>query len=226
MPAIVGVDAYGRTPLTIFLQKLGWLALPPETRDLRWGRLMEAACLQAYREDTGAETREVDTTVHPQYPWLAATPDALVVGDARGVEIKTVGFTQVHEWAGGVPDHVIVQVAVNMAVFDHPLWDVGRFFWSSRDWAILRVERDRVLEELLITAGQRFYDDHIVPHIPPPRLMGVPEAHAYLQQRYASHTDDLLDVPQVPWIELAVGDYFDARRSHRWRRRRCRRVVP
>lgn len=190
-PALLGIDPYRRTPFSLYLEKLELVDPQPDHPVLRWGRLIEPACLQAYADDCQVTLIEADTRQHAQYRWLAATPDALV-GEDRGVEIKTVGPHRMKDWQAGIPDYVLVQVAINMAVFDRPYWDIGRLFLSTRDWQILPVERDRELEELLIEAGETFCREHWIPQIPP-ALDGSDRTAHYLAKKYARHTEELIE---------------------------------
>ena len=55
------------------------------------GIMMEPVALDAYKDETGADAREVGFVIHDQHDWLAISPDALVYENGvpiGGVEIK------------------------------------------------------------------------------------------------------------------------------------------
>ena len=63
----------------------------PTTKAMLHGIMMEPVALDAYKDKTGADAREVGFVIHDQHDWLAISPDALVYEDGvpiGGVEIK------------------------------------------------------------------------------------------------------------------------------------------
>jgi predicted phage-related endonuclease len=190
-PAALNMDLFGKTPMALYLEKHDLVEPSLQTPAMRWGQLMEVALSLAYQEDTGFHIKEADTQIHPHYDSICATPDGLIEGQRRGVEFKSVGFQGMQAWDHGIPDAVLIQVAVNMAVFDADCWDVGRLFRATLDWQILTVERDRELEEMLLAEGDAWHRRHILGD-EVPALDGSSAAALYLAQKYRKHTDEMI----------------------------------
>lgn len=112
--ALAGAHPY-KTPLDVWAEKLGKSTFEGNDRT-ELGDHFERPAIELYRRRVGAESIEYPgTLVHPQDPFLGATPDAIRDGN-RDVQCKIVGLNQAHRWGepedgpDGVPPEVFLQV--------------------------------------------------------------------------------------------------------------------
>jgi putative phage-type endonuclease len=193
--AISGVSPW-KTPLQVWLEKTGEL----EGADIgsipavHWGTVLEAVCAREYAELTGCKLRKGKFTTHPKYPFIGGTPDRLVVGQRKLLEIKTTNaWSGQHDWGevgtDAIPLPYLLQVSHYLALLDYDVADVAVLIGGS-DFRIYTVRRDLELEEMLIDRERRFWEDYVVPRVQPP-LDGSAAAKAYLTRRFPRALLDL-----------------------------------
>lgn len=130
--AILGADPR-RSALAVYAEKLG-VAKDEDSVPARWGRRMQEAIVQGYREETGrfAEDRDPHELLrHPGVPWLAATLDAVTAGSqsnpapvdwedpatspGQPLEIKAIGEWRREARDEEIPLQAQCQLQVQMA---------------------------------------------------------------------------------------------------------------
>jgi putative phage-type endonuclease len=169
----------GRTPMDIWLDKTGRTEperFVDEDRDflLALGNELEAGIARLYTRKTGRDLEQIPpgaVLFHRSYPVLIGTPDRLVVGESRGVEIKTENSFQNKFGApgdpGAVPLHYEIQCRHYMAITDRDVWDVPVLKGAAK-LDIHTIERDRELEDMMIEQLLAWWESHIVDDVPPP----------------------------------------------------------
>lgn len=140
----------------------------PMSGPARVGLLLEPVLLQDYATRHGVEVSRPATRRHPAAPHLGATPDGEVVGGDTTLQVKVVGHRLAHTWEDGVPQHVFLQVQVEVAVWDRPRAVVIALLGS--DLREYTVERDPEIERYAIEIGTAFWRDYVVPQILPAAL--------------------------------------------------------
>jgi putative phage-type endonuclease len=166
--AIVGVNPY-RTAHDVYLDKRGLLPPQPETLGQRVGHTVERLVAELYAEETGAALETSPTLVHPTEPWIVGTPDRIVVGARRIVEIKWVGWRVAHHWThgeDGVPDYVRTQVEWLMELTDTDECHVAALIGGD-DFRIYTVRRNHDLFAALKEAASRFWREQVLAGVPP-----------------------------------------------------------
>lgn len=184
--AVFGIDAYEKTPLTVYLQKIGELAgiTDPEklkflARRKRWeGPIVEMLREEFDGEITGINQRYVDQV----HPFLAAEID-FEWRDADGFiqngEIKTVSpfaFNEGSGWgeAGSdeIPIHYHAQVMHGLGVTGRQSCIVCAM--SGLDtMTFYRVERDEEAIADMREVAVNFWNNHVLANTPPdPITMG------------------------------------------------------
>src|SRR5688572_30562372 len=110
-PAIVGVSPFGKTPLSVWLDKK--MPLPPDEPDemQEYGNALEPLIARRWSRRTGLALKEADTLAHPDHPWIIGHPDYLVAGRDEGMECKLVQYRQ-DDW--GPPDSDFVPPYVHL----------------------------------------------------------------------------------------------------------------
>ncbi|MBE3589977.1 MAG: YqaJ viral recombinase family protein [Firmicutes bacterium] len=115
--AICGLSPW-RSPLAVYLDKIGELPDEEPSEAMEWGVRLEPIVAEAWAERTGKKIRRRNAILqHPQYPWMLANVDRFVVGENAVLEVKTTSAFGADAWAdGAVPDHYVIQVQHQMAV--------------------------------------------------------------------------------------------------------------
>jgi putative phage-type endonuclease len=99
-----------------------------ETAAMRWGKEQEPAARAAYEAHAGVLVGEVGFVIHPELDFLGASPDGLILGASRGLEIKCPGRRK--HWQtlrDGMPEEHVAQVQISMACTGLPEWDFVSF---------------------------------------------------------------------------------------------------
>lgn len=129
----------------VALEKMGQLEETDlsEVMEINIGSKAEALILDAYERQTGFTLqRNLDTLLHPSYPWLGCHRDAIHEG--VNVEAKTVGYYNRDNWGDGgdeVPDYVLWQVQQQMACSGHTVTKIPVCFISNLSLKYLFLEQ-------------------------------------------------------------------------------------
>jgi putative phage-type endonuclease len=169
VPVIAGISPYS-TPVELWLKKTGG----PETPDsgqMAIGRALEVPLLRELaRREKLTLRHNSQRRAHPEWPIvpLYATPDAIGPAGTYLAEIKVVGAWNSAEWAGGVPDHVRLQVQAQMAVHRRAEYCVVGALINGTDLRVERVERELPVIAEIEQRVARWWRDFVVSGSPPP----------------------------------------------------------
>lgn len=133
------------------------------SKSMAWGTEAEVLAREAYELETGAIVTESGFVLHPDYPYIGASPDGLI-GKDGGLEIKSPHDEAVHirTWLEGIPEEHIAQVQGNLFVTGRQWWDFVSF--DPRQAApyrlyIQRIPRDEDYIEKLRIGLLAFWTD-------------------------------------------------------------------
>lgn len=220
MAAVLRVHPY-RTPLHVFLEKIG--AAPPfvENVSTKWGEKLEPLIRSDYEERFDVVVEIQGTHRHPKIPWWMATPDGLVFRRGarvaeRGLEIKV--HDRDAQWFGGlvygppgsdeVPPHELIQCAAGMGATGLQMWDLVAFLGGRPvDYTIVR---DEDLLEMMREEGERFFVDHVKARVEPPHD-GSAAWDAYLKRKWKKNTDELVRIDNNPDVLALIAELRSAR---------------
>ncbi len=218
--AVVGANPF-RSPMDVFLEKIGERPPFEETTRSRWGHKLERPIRADYEEIHQVRVEVPGTLFHPAHPWQMATPDGLVyqlneIEPERGMEIKVHGrdalyFGNLHYGDPGsddVPPHELLQCAWNMQVTGLPRWDLVAFLDGAPVEYI--IDRDDELNAILVEKAERFFVDHVQTGTPP-EPDGSDAWDAFLKRKWKTNTLDLIQLADAPEIEALLGPLQDAR---------------
>lgn len=137
------------------------------------GNALEGAVLRLYQDRTGRSVqRPTESRTHGLAPHVLATPDGII--DAPGAprrlaQVKVVGASQMRLWRSGVPDHVRLQVAQEMAVWGAAACDVAALIGGT-DFEVFPVPREIGLEQSLLDHVERWWTTYVDGDEPPEEL--------------------------------------------------------
>jgi len=134
---------------------------------------MEPLLARRYQKATGIEVTipnpEELPMVHQKYTWYLGSPDGLAKDG--GVDFKTTSRRQDYGEPGtdAVPDWVACQAHWYMGLTGAKWWDIAVLFFAPRRlFEIYRLNRNEDIISRLTQAGREFWENHVVPRIPPP----------------------------------------------------------
>lgn len=187
--AILGLSKF-RTPLQVYLDKIGQAPPIEETAPMRWGKKLEPLILDEYEQIKGVGLRRNLSYVHPGYEWMRGTLDAMS-DDELVVEAKAIGFDRAREWGEEGSDYVPVdylcQVQHYLAVSGRETADIAALFHGSQ-LKIYTVQADFDLIEMLTTKEAEFWLRVVNRNPPPPMADDV----SIMRYAYPLHESEVV----------------------------------
>lgn len=209
--ALFNADDF-KDEFAVWAEKKGGLEesdAPPDMHMLM-GKLFEQPILELYSRMTEREVAYRNETIqHPTRPFQVYSPDALVVGQRRGVEMKVVFWDQRAKWgweSDEMPDRVLFQCWWYMSAMDYPQWDVAALLGEGLP-RIYTVDRlDAVAEKAMLDRAEEWWKRYLVGDGRPP-IDGSDESRRWLQKTYPAHKHpDMRDATaqEAEWLEQYV----------------------
>lgn len=212
---ILGLKPFGKMPIDAWQQIMGYAPPVADKPAFRMGRKVEAVIADLYAEDAGVElVAPQDPMVHHDLPWLCGTPDRLIVGQPKGLEIKNVGEYMLRGWGkpgtDEIPDYYLTQVAMYMAITGYDEFDVAASLAGGYP-VVYPVQRDRQLENDILKTLDDWYVIHIAGNTPPEPDETNNYAE-YLKRRWPRNEKPLKKAD--PAIESAMANLCQARMDY------------
>lgn len=206
--AIAGLSRF-KTPMAVWLEKTGQIEPEEPGEAAYWGQVLEDVIAREFSLRTGKKVqRKQAILVHPEYPFMLANIDRLVVGEKAGLECKTTSEYYKGAWDGDqVPDEYVIQCQHYMAVTGFPKWYIAvliggnKFRWKE-------IERDEEIIGYLIKIEGDFW--RLVETNTPPEMDGSKACSDLLDRLYpqAEH-GKTIDLPGE--AEEAIAQYEEAK---------------
>ena len=113
--AVVGLSPW-ETPYSLWLRKTGQVPPIEENFAMRRGHYLEDAVVQWWQDETGEKVIKASAAdiiyVHPDYDFMRATPDRIVRGRKKMLEVKSTAGYMGEE----IPDYYLAQCIYQMYV--------------------------------------------------------------------------------------------------------------
>lgn len=180
MAALFGLDPHGRNAHDLYLDKTGQLPDSTPTKAMELGTRLEGYVLDWAEEGdddwdgVGALVRSPRVLLPPPHAHLIAHCDAVTKRDTVPVEAKTHWFGQTAgQWGAPgsdqVPDHVKIQLHAQMLCIGADLgWVVALL---GRGLSHFLIPRDESVCDLILETAKRFWEEHVIPRVPPPDVL-------------------------------------------------------
>ncbi len=167
---LLGYSLYGKTPVSVWAEKVGVPVPAVDNDDAREGKLLEPHVADLYHGRTGKPIvkREVFYRYRDfhEVP-LFATIDG-IDSDGRIVEIKTVNqFQERERLRDGLPEAWKVQVQVQMLCSGIDEATVVAYLRGSKQDILFDLKKDPVLHDAIVEASGRFWE-HVKAGVHPP----------------------------------------------------------
>lgn len=113
--AIIGINPW-ETPYSLWLKKTHQIPPTEENDAMRRGHYLEDAVVQWWMHETGEQVIKASAAdiiyVHPDYPYMRVTPDRVVKGRNKILEVKSTAI----QMGETIPDYYLCQVQYQMYV--------------------------------------------------------------------------------------------------------------
>lgn len=196
--SIMGLNPY-QTALDVYLSKINPI---PDVDPLAnndaviFGNLFEGPIISHYESITGEKINRCSTLTHPQFEFILATPDGLVVGKPKGIEVKTTGEFARRKWINDqIPYSFLLQAQQNIIVTGFNSWDLIVLTGGNK-LEIFEIKHDPELEKIIINEASKFWLEHVKKQIPPAADYQAPNVLDAMKRLYS-------DVEEGATIELS-----------------------
>lgn len=186
----------GRSPYTskydIYLQKTGE-AEPIEQNDaMHFGTILEDIVAKEFQARTGKRVRRRNAILtHPDHSFMGANLDREIVGEKAILECKTASEYKVGEWENDqVPEQYYFQVMHYLAVTGYEKAYIAALVGGNKFY-IREIERNDLAIDIMIDEERNFWENHVVPRIPP-----EVDGKTDLDQMYPEAVNNQIELPQ------------------------------
>ena len=165
--AILGVNPYS-SPLKVYMDKIGKGVEEEENEAMRQGTDLEPYVAERFMAETGLKVKKCNRILqHPDYPWMLANIDRQIVGMNAGLECKTTSpYSKFKFDEGEINPHYYWQCMHYMAVTGAEKWYVAVLV-LGKAFHVFEIARDEDVIQTLIEAEREFWEEHVVPKVPP-----------------------------------------------------------
>lgn len=199
--AILGMSPW-RSPLDVYLDKIGEASEQPDSPAMLWGRALEPVIRQRFADVTGLSIAVASGIQrHPTEPHMIASLDGLVVRDEAPVAVFEAKTSRTSEGWGPdgtdeVSDYYAVQVQHYMAVTRLPRAHVAVLI-AGFDFRTYTIERDDETIAALVEAERDFWHGHVLARIPPPPRSAAEAAARFARAQSAGTVEADADVREA-----------------------------
>ncbi|PEI73848.1 YqaJ viral recombinase family nuclease [Bacillus toyonensis] len=188
--AIAGLNKWS-SPIGVYYDKTSEMVkdqLPSEAA--YFGNVLEEIVAEEFSKRTNLKVRKCNAILqHPDYPWMLANVDRLVVGEKVGLECKTASEYLKKEWEGEeIPASYLLQCQHYMAVTGYKAWWIAVLIGGNK-FIYKKIERDEEIIQYLIDIEKDFWLNHVEKRIPP-MFDGSESSSTLLKEMYPDSVED------------------------------------
>lgn len=164
---IIGLNPYNSL-FKLYADKKGFISAKEDNEAMRQGRDFEEYVAKRFCEATGKNVRRRNYMFqHDNYDYILADIDREVVGENAGLECKTTSLFNKSDFENGeIPLTYYVQMMHYMAVMGYEKMYLAVLI-LSKGFYWFEVERNENEIDNLISAEISFWNNHIIPSVPP-----------------------------------------------------------
>ena len=178
---IMGVSPW-TSLMDLWLEKTGQYVEGIDSESMYWGRVLEDVIAKEFAIRNKLKIRRVNAILqHPDYPYMIANVDRVIVGRKEGLEIKTGHEFSSQHWENGVPAYYYAQVQHYMAVTGFKLWHIAVLIGGNKyEQFVVHRSEDYINE--LIAAEAEFWK--LVEERTPPPIDGTKASTELVKKLY------------------------------------------
>lgn len=169
--SILGFNKW-KSPMQVYLEKIGEHNEDINSEAAYWGNELEDLVAREYSKRTGYRVRRHNFLLqHPQYPFLQANVDRIIIDKERGngvLECKTANeYTKKYWEDDEVPPSYYLQVQHYLGVTGLK-WGAIAVLIGGQDFRIYPIERDEEIIETIIKEATFFWNEYVEQKKMPP----------------------------------------------------------
>jgi putative phage-type endonuclease len=164
---ILGFNKY-KSPLQLFLEKTGQIEPEEAGESAYWGNVLEDVVAKEFSIRTRLKVKRKNAILqHPEYPFILANVDRLIVGERTGLECKTASEYLKGEWVDDeIPAQYLIQCQHYMLATGYQSWWIAVLIGGNK-FIYKKIERDEEIIHYLIQEEKNFWENHVLANIPP-----------------------------------------------------------
>jgi len=183
---VLGLSPW-RSRLDLWLEKTGQFVEEEDNEAMYWGRVLEDIVAAEFSKRTGLKVRRRNAILqHPEYSFMLANIDRLIVGEKAGLECKTTSAFKADDWEDQIPEYYYCQVQHYMAVTGFNEWWLAVLIGGNR-FVFKKVTRDNDFIQELIEEESKFW--HLVETETLPELDGSDASSEAVKRMYPEAED-------------------------------------
>ena len=165
--AICGLNPY-RTAIHVYYDKTSDKIEEIDNEAMRQGREFEEYVAKRFMEATGKKVRRSHYMYqHPEYPWMLADVDRLIVGENAALECKTASPYMADQWKDDkIPMSYQIQCYHYMAVLELEVMYLAVLI-LGKGFQYYRLERDEEIIADLIRIEKDFWENNVLKKVIP-----------------------------------------------------------
>lgn len=202
--AIAGLNPW-KSPIEVYLEKIGEMPDQEDNERMYWGRVLEDVVAKEFTERTGKRVRRRNAILqHPEYTFMTANVDRILIGEKVGLECKTTSEYAKDSWEDDkVPDMYILQCQHYMAVTGYKGWWIAALIGGNK-FVYKYIERDEDIINYLIQIESEFWK--MVQDRTPPAMDGSESSQMVLKMLYPE-SDPNTEIILPSEAETLIGEY-------------------
>lgn len=208
--AIAGLNKW-KSAVQVFLEKTQAI----EKEDVQseaayFGNVLEEVVAKEFAKRTDLKVQRKNAILqHPEYPWMLANVDRLIVGEKIGLECKTASEYLKKEWEDEeVPAAYLLQCQHYMAVTGYEAWWIAVLIGGNK-FVHKKIERDEELIQYLIDIEKDFWLNNVEKN-EPPMFDGSDASTELIQHLYPeSITDSFVSLSKQEELLIEARDQVD-----------------
>ena len=205
---IAGLNPWS-SPIRVYIDKIDEeVHVQEDNERMRVGRDLEDYVAKRFEEATGKKVKKLNYLLqHPEHSFMLANLDRDIVGETAFLECKTTGSYSKAEWEEGVPLHYEIQCLHYMAVTGYTHCYIAcligneKFIWH-------RIDRDDETINNLIKIEKDFWEEHILPQIPP-EPDGSNEYTEIIRNKYRTSIPESIELESSFADKLMIRDSIE-----------------
>ncbi|MEI5946508.1 hypothetical protein ETJ91_00560 [Bacillus albus] len=166
--AIAGLNKW-KSVVQVFFEKTQAIEKEDiQSESAYFGNVLEEVVANEFAKRTDLKVQRRNAILqHPEYPWMLANVDRLIVGKKNGLECKIASEYLKKEWEDEeVPAAYLLQCQHYMAVTGYEAWWIAVLIGGNK-FVHKKIERDEELIQYLIDIEKDFWLNNVEKNEPP-----------------------------------------------------------